>query len=217
ARAVASPTPAAVPPPEAAPQPRRMEPEAVAAASPAAVAVAVAEPAGEPPAADPDPAPVPDPAPAPDPAPVPLTPAGEPDLDAIRSLWPGVIETVRTQNAMLAALLEGANPVGVVGGELRLAFAESAAFFKRKAEDVANREIVGQALQAVTGSPLKLIYDLRADGEQPEPAGAVATPLSGEELIDRVMAEFDAEELPNEADQPPGDRPPDDDDDKDPA
>jgi len=210
ARAVAPPPPAAVPPAGAAPQPRRIEPEAVAAAAPAAVAVAVAEPAGEAPAPDPD-AP-----PAPDPAPVPLTPAGEPDLDAIRSLWPGVIETVRTQNAMLAALLEGANPVGVVGGELRLAFAESAAFFKRKAEDVANREIVGQALQAVTGSPLKLIYELRADGEQPEPAGAVATPLSGEELIDRVMAEFDAEELPSEADQPPGDQPSADDD-KDPA
>jgi DNA polymerase-3 subunit gamma/tau len=115
------------------------------------------------------------------------------DLEAFRSLWPAVLETVRGQNAMLAALLEGANPVEVAAGELRLAFAESAAFLKRKAEGIPNRETLGQAIQAVTGSTLKLVYELRTDAETEEVA---AEALSDEDLVARVMAEFDAEELP---------------------
>jgi DNA polymerase III subunit gamma/tau len=117
------------------------------------------------------------------------------DLDSFRSLWPAVLETVRGQNAMLAALLEGANPVEVAAGELRLAFADSAAFLKRKAEGMPNRETLNQAVQAVTGRTLKLVYELRADEETEK---VTAEALSDEELVARVMAEFDAEELPPE-------------------
>jgi DNA polymerase III subunit gamma/tau len=121
------------------------------------------------------------------------------DLAAFRDLWPAVLETVRDQNAMLAALLEGANPVEVAAGELRLAFAESAAFLKRKAEGIPNRQTLGEAVQAVTGRTLKLVYELRADAETQQAADEA---LSGEELVARVMAEFDAEELPAD-DEPP--------------
>jgi DNA polymerase III subunit gamma/tau len=123
------------------------------------------------------------------------------DIDSFRSLWPAVLETVRGQNAMLAALLEGANPVEVAAGELRLAFADSAAFLKRKAEGMPNRETLNQAVQAVTGRTLKLVYELRAD-EETEKVSAEA--LSDEELVARVMEEFDAEELPpDEPDKQP--------------
>jgi len=117
------------------------------------------------------------------------------DLDAFRNLWPAVLATVREQNAMLAALLEGANPVEVAAGELRLAFAESAAFLKRKAEGVPNREMLGQAIKAVTGRPLKLVYELRADAETEQVAEEV---LSDDEFVARLVAEFDAQELPPE-------------------
>jgi DNA polymerase-3 subunit gamma/tau len=159
-----------VEPPPAAPRPQRTGPAAVAA-----VAVAAEEEEEE--------------------VEERAQPAAAPalDLDAFRSLWPAVLETVRGQNAMLAALLEGANPVEVAAGELRLAFAESAAFLKRKAEGIPNRETLNQAVQTVTGTPLKLVYELRADAETEEVA---AEALSDEDLVARVMAEFDAEELP---------------------
>ncbi len=115
------------------------------------------------------------------------------DLDGLRSLWPAVLDTVRSQNAMLATVLEGANPVDVAFGELRLAFAESAAFFKRNAERASNRETLSTAVRTVTGTPLRLVYELRADEETTE---AAESALSDEELVARVLAEFDAEELP---------------------
>jgi DNA polymerase-3 subunit gamma/tau len=124
------------------------------------------------------------------------------DLEAILSIWPAVIETVRGQNAMLAALLEGANPVEVATDEIKLAFAESAAFLKRKAEGVANREAVAQALRDVTGRPLRLVYELRAEVEGDDAAAPKAAPLSAEDWVSRVMSEFDAEELPPEGEQP---------------
>jgi hypothetical protein len=107
-------------------------------------------------------------------------------------MWPAVVETVRQQNAMLAALLEGANPVELAAGELRLAFAESAAFLKRKAEGIPNRQTLGEAVQTVTGRTLKLVYELRSDAETEQ---AAEDALSEEELFARFMEEFDAEEL----------------------
>jgi hypothetical protein len=85
----------------------------------------------------------------------------------------------------------------VGAGKLRLAFAESADFSKRKAEEIANREVLSKAVQSVTGRTLGLAFELRSDL-----AGQRA--LSGEELIERVMAEFDAEELPLEDDDKEG-------------
>jgi DNA polymerase III subunit gamma/tau len=167
-------------PPPAAPKPERAKPEGAApvaaeAGAPMAAVLAVA-------VAD-----------EPEPDAGPAVPAL--DLESFRSLWPAVLDSVRGQNAMLAALLEGANPVEVATGELRLAFAESAAFLKRKAEGLPNRETLGQAIQTVTGTPLKLVYELRADAETEE---AAAEALSDEDLFARMLEEFDAEELPPE-------------------
>jgi hypothetical protein len=118
------------------------------------------------------------------------------DLASFRSeTWPAVVETVRERNALLGALLDEANPVELAAGELRLAFAESAAFLKRKAEDVANRKALGEAVQTVTGRPLKFLYELRSDVGADGPAEAG---LSEDELFARFMEEFDAEELPAE-------------------
>jgi len=80
----------------------------------------------------------------------------------------------------------------VSDGTLVLAFAEAHDFSRRQAEEPANRAILGQAIQSVTGRSVKLAYELR-DGE---PEAAEAPPaLSGDELVERVMAEFDAEEI----------------------
>jgi DNA polymerase III subunit gamma/tau len=161
---------------------------------PAAAAVAVAgEPAGalaaEPRAAQAEP------------APGGTEPHPELDLDSLRALWPAVIETVRADNALLGALLEGARPVALEAGELRLAFPESADFLKRKAEDRPNRDAVGRALQAVAGRSLRLGFELRP----PEDAGPEAgdAVMTADELVARLAEEFDAEELVPDEDGKP--------------
>jgi DNA polymerase III subunit gamma/tau len=118
-------------------------------------------------------------------------PAGALRLDDAAACWPAVVDLVRADNAMLAALLSDARPVAVKERELTLAFPGGAAFLKRKAEQEDHRRVAGEALKAVTGQRLALRYELRDDEEEPE-GGTV---LSGEELVQRFMEEFDAEEV----------------------
>jgi DNA polymerase III subunit gamma/tau len=113
------------------------------------------------------------------------------ELDDATACWPAVVDLVRAENAMLAALLSDARPVAVKERELTLAFPGGAAFLKRKAEQEDHRRVAGEALKAVTGRRLALRYELRDDEEEPEGEQV----LSGEELVRRFMEEFDAEEV----------------------
>jgi len=115
-------------------------------------------------------------------------------------LWPAVVDTVREGNAMLAALLADARPVIVTERELTLAFPTGAAFLKRKAEQDDHRRVTVEALRSVTGHTLVLRYELR-DEEEPA-ADPAETVLTGEELVQRFMEEFNAEELLDDPDQP---------------
>jgi DNA polymerase-3 subunit gamma/tau len=155
--------------------------------------------APRPPARDPEPA-----APGPEPEePVspdqPTAASSSPlGLDAATACWPAVVDLVRAENAMLAALLSDARPIAVHDQELTLAFPGGAAFLKKKAEQDDYRRVAGEALQAVTGQRLVLRYELRDAGDEPDGDPV----LSGEELVRRFMEEFDAEEVfedePNE-------------------
>jgi DNA polymerase III subunit gamma/tau len=118
------------------------------------------------------------------------------DLPGVTELWPAVLADVQERSPMLHALMENARPSALDGGELTLSWAESAAFYKRKAEDPACREQIATAIRTVTGSSLRLAYAL-ADDEllRPEEPGPI---LSDDELVERFMREFDAEELPAE-------------------
>ena len=143
------------------------------------------------PARDPEPARRPEPAPDPDPAEVVERADAPLELDTATACWPAVVDLVRGENAMLAALLSDARPIAVGERELTLAFPGGAAFLKRKAEQDDHRRVAGEALQAVTGQRLALRYELRDDEE----AESGETILSGEELVRRFMEEFDAEEV----------------------
>jgi DNA polymerase-3 subunit gamma/tau len=118
------------------------------------------------------------------------------DLDGVAEVWPAVLANVQDRSPMLHALMENARPSGLAGGELTLSWAESAAFYKRKAEDPACREQIATAIRSVTGSSLRLAYAL-AD-EEAHPPHQPAPALSDDELVDAFMREFDAEELPAE-------------------
>ncbi len=190
APAPAPPPPAAAPAP--APQPPAPEPPAPAHA-PAATAngASAPAPAPDPPVAvAPEPEPEPAPPPAPEPAPAPASPA--PPIETVAELWPAVLDAVRAENGMLAACLGSAQPVGVDGNVVTIAFPRSEAFAYRKADDAEKRDLVAEALRSVTGHPLYPAYELHDE----LPTVEEAPPLSEEELIARFKDAFDAEEIP---------------------
>jgi DNA polymerase III subunit gamma/tau len=150
-------------------------------AAPAPVsAAAPAAPAAEP-VAPPEPVPA-----------APPAPAGELDLDAFRELWPAVVDAVRSENVLAHAAVERAQPVALADGEVTLAFASGDSFYKKKAEGDDHRGVIVEALRAVSGRVLRLRCEL-AEVELPGMPAPVAP--TDDELVDRFVAEFDAEEL----------------------
>ncbi len=176
-----APVPAA---PSPAPVPDAVQPQAPAALEPEAHAQGTPAPAPEA---------VPPPATAPSAVMEPLAP-GESTVESLQELWPAVVDLVRSENALIGALIAEARPVEVRGEELTIAFGSP--FLKKKAEDPANRLIVGEALKVVTATRWKLTYELREDlGEGSSEAPEEHTE---ERWLARFMEEFDAEELPGE-------------------
>jgi DNA polymerase-3 subunit gamma/tau len=179
-------------------EPARQEPAPAPAPPPAPVSPAstpTSQPARVVAQAVPAPAAAPAPAPRPEPEAVPVAL----DLQTAVASWPAVVDLVRDQNVMLAALLADAKPVAVGARELTLAFPGGAAFLKRKAEQDDYRRMTAEALRAVTGHQLALRYELRDAPEEEQAEGEEV--LSGEELVRRFLEEFDAEEIPEEAEE----------------
>ena len=118
------------------------------------------------------------------------------DLDRVVGLWPAVVEQVRQSGAeVLSRALEAARPIAVDADQavLKLGFPPSAAFNKRKAEAQDARDRFAEALRATVGERLRPVYVLL--DREPDPTAAA---LSDEELVARLKAEFDAEEVAGE-------------------
>jgi DNA polymerase-3 subunit gamma/tau len=115
-------------------------------------------------------------------------PVGEVDLEHLQAIWPAVAEAVTEENGMVGAALGAARPMALESERVTVAFPPDAAFVKKKAE--ANRELVQRALRGLTGHALAVTYELREDAL---PAGPAL--LGEEELIERLRAEFAAEEV----------------------
>jgi DNA polymerase-3 subunit gamma/tau len=131
-------------------------------------------------------------APAPEPA---VAAAVELSPEAFAELWPAVLQSLEEESPLVAAVLQSARPAQITGNELTIAWPESASFFKLKAEDPANKETIARVIRAVTGSSLRLAYELH------DLAEADAPRLSEEELVQRFVQEFDAEVLPADEEQ----------------
>ncbi len=155
-----------------------------------------AEPAAlAPEAAPPEPALAPDPELAFDPETAPDPPAavfaGEPELETVAACWPAVIDIVRQDNEMLAALLADARPVSLVGHDVTIAFPSDMAFLKKKAEQDEYRRATADALRSVVGASLALRYELSDE----QPTSVVDVGFSHDELVRRLVEEFDAQVL----------------------
>jgi DNA polymerase III subunit gamma/tau len=125
----------------------------------------------------------------------PAAPLGEFSPETFDQIWPAILETLEADSPRTAELLRQATPFVVTAEGLTLAWPESAAFYKRQAEDPAKRELIARCIRTVTGASLRLVYELRADDEFESPAHAQ---ISDEELVDRFKHEFSAIEEPNE-------------------
>jgi DNA polymerase-3 subunit gamma/tau len=115
------------------------------------------------------------------------------DLDG---LWQAVHESVRAEHSLLGAVLNEASPAILTDEELTLAFPSSAAFHKRKAEDPANRVTLIETLKRLTGRRYRVAFELRDD--LPSQEGPNGSPPTEEETMARLVAELDAEELPED-------------------
>ena len=117
------------------------------------------------------------------------------ELEGLRAVWAAVIEAVRSENALCAALLADTTPVAVDGTQVTIAFPPTDDFHRRKADDDGYRRCVAMAVRTVTGAKAQIAYVL---AEAP-PAGAaepdVATPPTDDEWVRRLVSEFDAEEI----------------------
>jgi DNA polymerase-3 subunit gamma/tau len=122
--------------------------------------------------------------------------AEPPPLDGLGSLWQATHESVRAENALLGAVLDEATPANLTMEELGLGFAPTAAFLKRKAEDPANRAILIETLRRLTGRRYRVSFELNEELEQEE--GQSGAPPTEEEIVARLVAELDAEELPED-------------------
>jgi DNA polymerase-3 subunit gamma/tau len=137
---------------------------APAAPQPAATAVAVAEPP---------------------PLTVPAT------LGEVLAIWPAVLEAVKESNSLLSACLGSAQPVELRDSELIVAFGLEQGFMRRQADDAGARGTLVDAIRQVTGTPLRVTFELRDISAQ----AASMPPPTEEEWIARLKAEFDAHEV----------------------
>jgi DNA polymerase III subunit gamma/tau len=139
-----------------------------------------------------EPVPQPESEPEREPEPVPVPALGV----EIDMLWPATLESVKAEHALLGAVFAEAAPAHLSDEELTLTFAPTAAFLKRKAEDPSNRAILADTLRRLTGRRYRVSLELREDAEQqPDSDGRAHTE---EEIMARLIAELDAEELPED-------------------
>jgi DNA polymerase III subunit gamma/tau len=120
--------------------------------------------------------------------PAPVEQSPELDLGRVTVLWSAVQDAIREENGMVAALLAEAVPTELEAGRLTVQFPADAAFSKKKAE--ANRTLVTDAIRSLTGHGVLLVFEL---GEAREETGPVT--LTPDELAERLMRDFDAEEV----------------------
>jgi DNA polymerase III subunit gamma/tau len=134
---------------------------------------------------------------SPSPAPDPKAPAEQPEVEDLDTLWQATVELVGAENKLLSAVLADARAVALNEEELTVAFAATASFLKKKAEDNAHRAAVTEALRQLTRQPrLRVAYELREE-LPPSPAVEAQAPRTEEEWVARFKEELDAEELVN--------------------
>jgi DNA polymerase III subunit gamma/tau len=152
---------------------------------------------------EPAPPPVapPEAAPQPHPTAVAEAPIGGLELATVTELWPAVVDAIRVDDDVLAMCLTEATPVDCAERSLVIAFHPDDTMRRRKADSARARQVVAEALRNLTGVAPQISVEARAI----DTAVAEAPPADPEaELLERLKAEFDAEEILDDPDDPEG-------------
>jgi DNA polymerase-3 subunit gamma/tau len=143
----------------------------------------------------------PEAAPQPRPTAVAEVPAGGLELATVTELWPAVVDAIRVDDDVLAMCLTEATPVDCAERSLVIAFHPDDTMRRRKADSARARQVVAEALRNLTGVAPQISVEARAI----DTAVAEAPPADPEaELLERLKAEFDAEEILDDPDDPEG-------------
>ena len=125
------------------------------------------------------------------------------ELEGLRTVWPAIIKAVEASgNRICAAALSEAQPVAVEDGRVTVAFPPGREYQRRRADDDEYRACVAAALREVTGAKAQIAYVLEAVPSATEATAAAPPELSEDELVQRFVAEFDAEEIHPDSEAP---------------
>jgi DNA polymerase-3 subunit gamma/tau len=124
-------------------------------------------------------------------------PVGGLELGTVSELWPAVVDAVRADDDVLAMCLSEARPVDCAERSLVIAFHPDDTMRRRKAESVRARQVVAEALRSLTGVAPQISVEAR----ELDPAVVEAPADPEAELLERLKAEFDAEEILDDPDQ----------------
>jgi DNA polymerase III subunit gamma/tau len=157
------------------------------------------QPRAEAPAQEPAPPPAPAREPEPQPRAVAVAdpPAGGLELGLVTELWPAVVDAIRADDDVLAMCLTEAKPVDCAERSLVIAFHPDDTMRRRKAESARARQVVAEALRNLTGVTPQISVEAR-EFTTTVVADAPADPEA--ELLERLKAEFDAEEILDDPD-----------------
>jgi hypothetical protein len=117
-------------------------------------------------------------------------PEGELDFELVRGLWPAALDAVRAENAMVAAALGKGKPTTIENGALTVSFPEGNEFACKTADRHAG--LLQGALHTLVGRSMSVRLELGTDVVEEVPDQPA---LSEEELLERLKAEFQAEEV----------------------
>jgi DNA polymerase III subunit gamma/tau len=112
------------------------------------------------------------------------------DIELARGLWPAVLDAVRGENAMVAAALGKGRPTTFENGELTVSFPEGNEFACKTADR--HLGLLQGSLRTLVGRAVGVRLELGAV-ELDEVAERPA--MSEDELLERLKAEFKAEEV----------------------
>ena len=120
--------------------------------------------------------------------------AVRPDIDHLKRAWPVVLEAVKKRQVGLAAVLGEGSPDSLDGDMLVIRFPAGYGFQAGQVARGQNPKVITEALQEVTGKPLRVSTKLADETEQkPAAAEEDARILSNDELIGMLKREFNAQ------------------------
>ncbi|MGH2906412.1 MAG: DNA polymerase III subunit gamma/tau [Solirubrobacterales bacterium] len=128
----------------------------------------------------------------------PVALATAPSLEEVLVAWPAALATLMEESPRVGHALEAAKPLRVEDRRLIFAFAESAGFNRKTAENSGSRETIAKHLEVATGFAFAIGTEALPDSEFTVAVGADGEAGGGidrDELVEQLKKEFNATEM----------------------